>query len=213
MNEERITRRLEELRLKLSESGVEVCLVDSADAIEAMMQDVGKDGSHPVSEVELDQISNGLAFWLALKKGRHFVACISARFTEITDGGFEEYWRDFCAEKYPCRSSLVLGVRAEVDALIHGRVVYFGGVQVAENVQGNISRLRAFIEFAKLQAHSMWQWDTAFTIINAKHRPLARVYRFTDLIEGAVCWSDPPPKGLSNDQIFLTQGSMTVLDG
>ncbi|MFS4580381.1 hypothetical protein [Phaeobacter sp. C3_T13_0] len=206
MDKNVVSQHLQDLEGKFSRWGLDACLVAGRAEIETMMCSVGKEAVHPVSEIEPRQIDQGQAFWLTLKRGDLHIACIAARFIHLTPMGFECYWRELCAGKYPNQKCPVGSVSEDIQRALHGKIVYFGGVQVAKSEQGSISKLGAFIEYAKLISMRMWSFDKIYTIINTEHRPLARVYRFGSIFEAAVRWTSPPPDGLSNDQLYLVEG-------
>ena len=195
--------RVAEIERQLTEKGYEIDLTFDPNAALKIMNDVGKKAMHPVSEISDSDLKKRRAFWVGVRQGETYCACIAARQSHVSQMGFGEYWAEHCHSKYPSRRSVVASVSEEANTQISGAVVYFGGVEVAKGKQGNLSRLIRLVEYSKIQAALLWEFDCIFTIINADHRAMSRLYKFSTILEKAVLWHPPIPAGLSDDQLYL----------
>lgn len=203
MKNDLIIQHMQAIEDRMKQGGLRVSIRRSLARVEEGLEDVGKDSIHPISQVSKAEMEQGRAFWLFTEREGNCVSCISARRANLKGEDFESYFRSHAQSKYRNRKNVVADVSPPLNADLKGRLIYFGGIQVAANERGGIRQLGDFAQYAKLLAASLWDFDWMYTIIAYKHRRLADDYGFTGKYRNAITWNDPIPEGLSNDQMFL----------
>lgn len=203
MERQILQRHMRAIEKRFSEDGLSLHASQSPDEIERLWKEVGKERVHPMSEVSTEELNTGRAFWLFLKRDGRSVACISAKRVDLGGETFGDYFRNLAAQKYHGRPDVVARVSQPLDDELQGRLIYFGGIELAPDERGGVRKLGDFAQYVKMLAAERWEFDWMYTIIAYKHRRLADDYGFNGKYRNAVSWADPVPEGLANDQMFL----------
>ncbi len=203
MENRSIRSHMRAIEERFAADGLSLNVVTRSDALPEMFADVGKEKVHPMSEVTAEELQSGDAFWLALNRGDRCITCISAKLVDLGEGDFDRYFRGLAASRYGDRDDVVASVSQPLVDELQGRLIYFGGIEVAPDERGGIRRLGDFAQYVKLLAALRWDFDWMYTIINYKHRRLADDYGFNGKYRNAISWKDPAPEGLANDQMIL----------
>lgn len=203
MNYEILRSHISAVEKNFSSQGAELFVSTSVDEIAECLEEVGKPSVHPLTSVSEKDMSEGRAFWLFLRAEGECVACISAKFFDLGDEDFSQFFHRYTRQQYHSDSDLLGGVAQPLIDEVKGRVIYFGGIEVASGSQGSLTRLASFSHYVKLLAASRWDFDWMYTIIANKHRKLADYYGFHWKLPNALTWNAPVPEGLANDHIIL----------
>ncbi|MEL6411599.1 MAG: hypothetical protein AAFQ38_14475 [Pseudomonadota bacterium] len=203
MEQSNIHSHMQAIEEQFNAEGLTLSVVTNADELPLLLAEVGKKNIHPMSSVSQDELSEGHAFWLFLKRENKCISCISAKLVDLGGKDFGKYFRGLAAARYSDRSDVVTSVSQPLVDELHGRLIYFGGVEVAPHERGNLRRLGGFVHYVKLMAAKRWDFDWMYTIVAYKHRRLADDYGFNGKYRNAISWSDPVPEGLANDQMIL----------
>lgn len=169
---------------------------------------MGKIGIHPMSQIPPTTMKEGGGFWLFLLKEDRAIACISSYTFYLADGGFAEYLDALACSCYPREKSPIISVAHPLIEEVSGRMIYFGGIEFAENERGSNRLLCDFAQLAKLLAAKSWSFEWMYTIIAYKHRRLADDYGFHWRVRNAIEWCNPVPDGLANDQMVLATNKL-----
>lgn len=203
MKKELISQHMKAIEERMAANGLKISVRTSLASIEEGLRQVGKTHVHPISEISVAELEAGRAFWLFTERDGCCVSCISARRATLEEEDFDSHFRSHAQSKYEGRPDVVACVSQPLIEDLKGRLIYFGGIEVAEGERGGIRQLSDFAQYAKLLAASLWEFDWMYTIIAYKHRRLADDYGFVGKYRNAVTWNDPIPDGLANDQMFL----------
>ncbi|MFY0310601.1 hypothetical protein ACFMBG_11990 [Leisingera sp. D0M16] len=198
-----ILKHMRAIEKRFSADGLSLHVCTTPEELPALLGDVGKKRVHPMSEVSEDDLRSGRAFWLFLKREDKCITCISARSVDLGGKDFGSYFRDLATSRYRGRDEVVASVSQPLIDELRGRLIYFGGIEVAPDERGGIRRLGDFAQYVKLLAATWWDFDWMYTIIAYKHRRLADDYGFNGKYRNAISWADPVPEGLANDQMIL----------
>ncbi|UWQ56305.1 hypothetical protein [Leisingera caerulea] len=203
MERKSILTHMRAIEGRFNAEGLTLYVCTDPQELPALLEDVGKKRVHPMSEVSDDDLESGRAFWLFLKREDRCITCISAKSVDLGGKDFGNYFRGLAASRYGGRDEVVASVSQPLVDELRGRLIYFGGIEVAPDERGGIRRLGDFAQYVKLLAATRWDFDWMYTIIAYKHRRLADDYGFNGKYRNAICWSDPVPEGLANDQMIL----------
>lgn len=198
-----ILTHMRAIEKRFNADGLSLHVCTAPEELPALLGDVGKKRVHPMSEVSEDDLRSGRAFWLFLKREDRCITCISAKSVDLDGKDFGNYFRDLAATRYRGRDEVVASVSQPLVDELRGRLIYFGGIEVAPDERGGIRRLGDFAQYVKLLAATRWDFDWMYTIIAYKHRRLADDYGFNGKYRNAISWADPIPEGLANDQMIL----------
>lgn len=203
MTNEYIQLHMKAIEDRMSALGLSLATRNTLEGVRKGLEEVGKTSVHPISKIHDDELSEGRAFWLFLEREGRCISCISAKKINLNDEDFGSHFRSFAQSRYVGRSDVVADVSQPLVDDLKGRLIYFGGIEVAPGERGGIRQLSDFAHFAKLLAATLWEFDWMYTIIAYRHRRLADDYGFAGKYRNAVTWHAPVPEGLSNDQMFL----------
>lgn len=208
MTNDQILLHMKAIEERLEAAGLSLSTRTSPGLVEEGLQEVGKKSVHPMSEVHDEELAQGRAFWLFLEREGKCVSCISAKKVNLNGENFGSHFRTLAQSRYAGRCDVVTDVSQPLIDDLKGRLIYFGGIEVAPGERGGIRQLSDFAQYAKLLAATLWEFDWMYTIIAYRHRRLADDYGFTGKYRNAVTWTAPVPEGLSNDQMFLGLNSL-----
>lgn len=203
MERKSIRSHMQAIEERFNADNLSLYVCDNPDELPALLREVGKKGVHPMSDVSEEELSSGRAFWLFLRKADRCIICISAKLVDLHGQDFGDYFRSLAAARYNGRDDIVASVSQPLIDELRGRLIYFGGIEVAPDERGGIRRLGDFAQYVKLLAAMRWDFDWMYTIVAYKHRRLADDYGFNGKYRNAICWADPIPEGLANDQMIL----------
>ena len=203
MEQNDIRTHMQAIEDRFTAEGLSLYVCTRPDELPALLREVGKKSIHPMSEVSEEELSSGRAFWLFLKREDRCITCISAKLVDLGGKDFGRYFRGLAASRYGGREEVVASVSQPLIDELQGRLIYFGGIEVAPDERGGIRRLGDFAQYVKLLAALRWDFDWMYTIIAYKHRRLADDYGFNGKYRNAIEWADPVPDGLANDQMIL----------
>ncbi|MCB4456847.1 hypothetical protein [Leisingera sp. McT4-56] len=203
MEHNNILTHMQAIADRFSAEGLSLYVCSSPAELPALLEEIGKKRVHPMSEVSDEELRSGRAFWLFLKRDGKCITCISAKNIDLGSQDFGNYFRSLAASRYGGRDGVVASVSQPLVDELRGRLIYFGGIEVAPDERGGIRRLGDFAQYVKLLAALRWEFDWMYTIIAYKHRRLADDYGFNGKYRNAISWADPVPEGLANDQMIL----------
>lgn len=203
MEHNSILTHMQAIADRFTAEGLSLHVSTSPAELPALLAEVGKTRVHPMSEVSSEELRSGRAFWLFLKRDGRCITCISAKRIDLDGQDFGDYFRGLAASRYGGRDRVVESVSQPLVDELQGRLIYFGGIEVAPEERGGIRRLGDFAQYVKLLAALRWEFDWMYTIIAYKHRRLADDYGFNGKYRNAISWADPVPEGLANDQMIL----------
>ena len=203
MERQNIHSHMQAIEERFNAEGLSLYVCENPKKLPALLKEVGKKKVHPMSEVSEDELASGRALWLFLKRDGRCIFCISAKLVDLGEKDFGNYFRNLAASKYIGRDDVVASVSQPLVDELRGRLIYFGGIEVAPDERGGIRRLGDFAQYVKLLSAMRWDFDWMYTIIAYKHRRLADDYGFNGKYRNAISWAEPVPEGLANDQMIL----------
>jgi hypothetical protein len=208
MTNDQVVLHMKAITERMAAAGLTLSTRSEQSSVDEGLQQVGKMRVHPMSQVHEDELADGRAFWLFLEREGRCISCISAKLVCLEGEDFGSHFRSLAESRYSGRCGVVSDVSQPLVDDLKGRLIYFGGIEVAPGERGGIRQLSDFAQYAKLLAATRWEFDWMYTIIAYRHRRLADDYGFTGKYRNAVTWSTPVPEGLSNDQMFLGLNSI-----
>ncbi|MCF6433828.1 MULTISPECIES: hypothetical protein [unclassified Leisingera] len=203
MEHQSIHTHMQAIEERFKADGLTLYVCEDPEELPPLLREVGKKKVHPMSETSEDELKSGRALWLFLKREGRCIICISAKLVDLGEKDFGDYFRNLAASKYVGRDDVVASVSQPLVDELRGRLIYFGGIEVAPDERGGIRRLGDFAQYVKLLAAMRWDFDWMYTIIAYKHRRLADDYGFNGKYRNAIRWVEPVPEGLANDQMIL----------
>ena len=160
-----------------------------------MALELGKPKFIPRMDPNLNDFTEGNAFWIFLTDNGVPVASTAVRHERVGNESVTSFWKRTFRRHYPnADDQTIISVAQPAAARLRGNLIYVGELFVSENSRGSRDTLRLFMMLAHLSVMVRWPVDWCYAFMRDRDVKLgfAARYGFTWQLPCAQVWANAP---------------------
>ncbi len=190
----------------LNAQGLEIEELTDFDAVEQLIEDIGKPYLTPILAPNNNDFTDGNAFWLVAWDSYEPAVLIGAKLEVLQSEPIDKYWIRTSRRHYPNHNGeTIKSVAPHVSSELTGRLAYIGDLYIRPQNRGSMAVLEKFMMLAQMAVALSWDPDFTYAFMRDRDVRLgfANRYGFTRHLPSVREWCDPP-HGRSNSEWLVT---------